>query len=129
MPGWIPSVESLRLQFLLMNAHVKTAQRFTGHFNVKVRVQSRMARLHHLDAWYVATQYQYLKQLVVLNRNETIMICTDDKAVVPVGDPAMPLSTGVTPHNRVLTPTEGPELVAMDHEWHDFCINGLVPYF
>ena len=102
------------------------AQRFTGCFNVKFRVQSRMATLHHLDAWYIATQYQYLKQFVVLNQNDTIMICMDDKAVVPVGDPGMPLSTGVRPHNRVLAPTEGPELVAMDH---DFCINGLVPYF
>ena len=43
-----------------------------------------------------------------------------------VGDPGMPLSTGVRPHNKVLAPTEGPELVAMDH---DFYINGLVPYF
>ena len=90
-------MESLRLQFHPMNAHVKTAQRFTGRFNVKFRVQSRMARLRHLDARYVATQYQYLKQFVVLNRNETIMVCMDDKAVVPVGDPGMPLSTGVRP--------------------------------
>ena len=126
MPGWIPSVDSLRLQFHPMNAHVKTAQRFTGCFNVKFRVQSRMARLHHLDAQYIATRYQYLKQFVVLNQNETIMVCMYDKAVVPVGNPAMPLSTSVRPHNRVLAPTEGPELVAMDH---DFCINGLVPYF
>ena len=85
-----------------------------------------MARLHHLDAQYVATQYQYLKQFVVLNQNETIMVCMYDKAVVPVGNPGMPLSTSVRPHNRVLAPTEGPELVAMDH---DFCINGLIPYF
>ena len=87
MPGWIPSVESLRIQFHWMNAHVKTAQRFTGHFNVKFRVQSRMARLHHLDAQYVATRYQYLKQFVVLNWNETIMVCMDDKAVSPSGWP------------------------------------------
>ena len=119
-------MESLRLQFHPMNAHVKTSQRFTGHFNVKFRVQCRMARLHHPDARYVATRYQYLKQFVVLNRNETIMVCMDDKAVVPVGDPGMLLPAGVRPHNRVLAPTEGPELVAMDH---DFCINGLVPYF
>ena len=119
-------MEPLRLTFHPMNAHVKTAQRFTGHFNVKFRVQSRMARLHHLDARYVATQYQYLKQFVVLNLYETIMVCMDDNAVVPVGDPAMPLSTGVRSHNGVLAPTEGPELVAMDHE---FCVNGLVPYF
>ena len=91
-------MEFLRLQFHQMNAHVKTAQWFTGHFNVKFRVQSRMARLRHLDARYVATQYQYLKQFVVLNRNETIMVCMDDKAVVPAGDPGMPLSTGVRLH-------------------------------
>ena len=126
MPGCIPSLESLRLQFHPINAHVKTAQRFTRRFNVKFRVQSRMAslRLQHLDAQYVATQYQYLKQFAVLNQNETIMVCMDEKVVVPVADPGMPLSTGVRSHNRVLTPTEGPELVAMDH---DFCINGLVP--
>ena len=41
------------------------------------------------------------------------MVCMNDKAVVPVGDPGMPLSTGVRPHNRVLAPTEGPELVAI----------------
>ena len=95
---------------------------------LQCQVQGAMpyGRLHHLDAWYVATQYQYLKQFVVPNRNETVMVCMDDKAVVPVGDPAMPLSTSVRSHNRVLAPTEGPELVAMDH---DFCINGLVPYF
>ena len=87
-----------------------------------------MARLHHLDARYVATEYQYLKQFVVLNRNETVtvMVCMDDKAVVPGSDHGMPLSTGVRPHNRVVAPTEGPELMAMDH---DFCINCLVPYF
>ena len=118
-------MESLRLQFHPITAHVKTAQRFTGRFNVKFRVLSRMARLHHLDARYVATQYQYLKQFVVLNRNETITVCMDDKAVVPVGDPGMPLSTGVIPHNRVLAPTEGHELAAMDH---DFCINAALSH-
>ena len=86
-----------------------------------------MARLHYLDAQYIATQCQYLKQFVVQNQNKTTMVCMDNnKAVVPVGDPGMPLSTSVRPHNRVLAPTEGPELVAMDQ---DFCINGLVPHF
>ena len=85
--------------FTQMNAHVKTVQRFTGGFNVKFSVQAHMARLHYLDTWYVGTQYQYLKQFVVLNRNETITVCMDDKAVVPVGNPGMPLSTGVRPHN------------------------------
>ena len=77
-----------------------------------------MARLRHLDARWVAIQYQYPKQFVVLNRNgETIMVCMDDKAAVPVGDPGMPLSIDVRPHNRVLDPTEGPKLVAMDHDF------------
>ena len=83
-----------------MNDHVKTAQRFTSHFNVKFGVQSHISRLHHLDAWDAATQYQYLKQFVVLNQNKTIMVCIDDKAVVPVGEPGVPLSTSVRPHIR-----------------------------
>ena len=50
----------------------------------------------------------------------------DDKAVVQWATLVCPCPTGVRPHKRVLAPTEGPELVAMEH---DFCINGLVLYF
>ena len=46
------------------------------------------------------------------------MVCMDDKAVIPVGDlHGMPLSTGVRPHNRVLAPTEGPELACGNGPW------------
>ena len=72
---------------MLMYEDSSKWQRFTSCFNVKFRVQSHMARLHHLDALCTATQYQYLKQFVVLNWNETRMVCMDDKAVVPVGKP------------------------------------------
>ena len=122
-------MESLKLQFRPTNAHVKTAQRLTGRSMLQCQIQGAIPYgkvAPSIDARYVATQYQYLKQFVVLNRNETMIVCMDDKAVVPVGDPGMALSTGVRPHNRVLAPTEGPELVAMNH---DFCISGLVPYF
>ena len=53
------------------------------------------------------------------------MVCMDDKAVVPVGNPAMPLSTGVRPHNEVLAPTEGPELVAMDHDFASMVLSHI----
>lgn len=120
----VPSTEMLRLQFHPLNQHVRTAERLTGRFNVKFRVQSRLARLHHPDARYVSTQYQYLKDFAVRYRQRTIMVCLDDKAVVPVGEPGFPVSTGVRPHNRVLAPVDGAELVAGDHDYH---ISGLVP--
>lgn len=120
----VPSAESLRLQFHPSNAHVKVAERYSGRFNVKFRIQTRLARLHHADAGYVGTQYQYLKEFAVLHRNVTNFVCLDDKAVVPIGEPGVPLSTGVRPHNRVIAPIDGQGPVAADHDFH---VSGLVP--
>ena len=50
----------------------------------------------------------------------------DDKAVVPVGDPGILLSTDVRPHNRALAPTEGPELVTMDHDFASMVLSNIL---
>ncbi|CAC5355459.1 unnamed protein product [Mytilus coruscus] len=47
-----------------------------------------------------------------------------DKAIVPVGELGVPISTGVRGHNKVLAPADGPKLVATDHDFH---LGGLVP--
>ncbi|XP_045159314.2 uncharacterized protein LOC123524857 [Mercenaria mercenaria] len=120
----IPSSETIRLQFMPGNPFQKTALRYTGRFNVKFRVQTRQARLYHPDGRYVATMFRYLKQFCVRFREESLFICLDDKAIVPVGDPGVPISTGVRGHNKVMTPASGPELVAADHDFH---VAGLVP--
>ena len=54
----------------------------------------------------------------------TTFVCLDYKAIVPVGEPGCPISTGVRGHNRVLAPASGPQLVATDHDFH---LAGIVP--
>ena len=56
--------------------------------------------------------------------NHTIMISVDDKCIVPVGEPSCPVSTGVCGHNRSLVPVNGPQLQALDHDFH---LHGIVP--
>ena len=120
----IPSSETIRLQFMPSNPLHKTSLHYTGRFNVKYRVQARQARVHHQDTRFVAMQFRYLKQFCVKFRDFTTFVCLDDKAVIPVGEPGVPISTGVRGHNRVLAPASGPELVATDHDFH---VGGLVP--
>lgn len=120
----IPSTETLRLQFQPNSQFQKSAFKYSRRFNVKFRVQTRLARVHHQDARYVATAFKYLKNFCVENRDITTFICLDDKAINPVGEPGIPISTGVRGHNKVLTPADGPRLVCTDHDFH---VGGIVP--
>ena len=101
----ILDTETLRLLFMPSNSFQKTALKYTGRFDVKFRVQTRMARVNHPDGKYVAMLFRYLKELCVKFKKEALFVCLDDKAVVPIGEPGIPISTGVRGHNRVLTPT------------------------
>ena len=54
------------------------------------------------------------------------MISVDDKAIIPVGEPKYPVSTGVRGHNRsmVISSTPIAQLKALDHDFH---IAGIIP--
>jgi hypothetical protein len=119
----VPSTETLRLQFHPANIYRKESVRYTGRFNVKYTVQTRMSRVCHPDAKYVATQWNYLKEFCVKHHEKVRLFCLDDKAIVPVGEPGLPISTGVRAHNRVLAPVDTP-LRALDHDFH---VAGIVP--
>lgn len=119
----IPSTETLRLQFQPNSEFKKSAFKYSIRFNVKFRVQTRLARVHHQDARYVATAFKYLKIFCVENRDITTFICLDDKAIIRVGEPGIPISTGVRGHNKVPTPADGPRLVCTDHDFH---VGGIV---
>ncbi|XP_056008509.1 uncharacterized protein LOC130051170 [Ostrea edulis] len=120
----IPCSETVRLQFQPNSTFQKTALKYSGRFNVKFRVQTRLARVNHVDARYVATSFRYLKEFCVSNRENVTFVCLDDKAIIPVGEPGIPISTGVRGHNKVLTPSDGPKLVCTDHDFH---VAGIVP--
>ena len=73
---------------------------------------------------YVAVILQYVKQFAVAFKQYTLLLSVDDKAIVPVGEPGNPISSGVRGHHRALVPMGGPTLAALDHDFH---LHGIVP--
>ena len=95
------------MQFWPSDPYTSRAIHHTGRFNIKFRVQSRLVQADHLDSKYAAAQYKHLKQFAVKFREHCIMICLDEKANVPVGEPGKPQAAGVRGHNRSLAPVGG----------------------
>ena len=120
----IPSLEWIRLQFWPANPYTETAVRYTGKFKVKFGIQIRQLRKSHPDSHYVSALLQYTHHFVVHFRDYASYVSVDDKAIVPVGEPDSPISTGVRGHNRSLVPLNGPTLLALDHDFH---VQGIVP--
>lgn len=120
----IPSTEWLRLQFWPANPFTSRAIHYTGRFNVKFGVQIRQLRKEHPDSHYVSALLQYVRHFAVTHRLVMALVSVDDKAIIPVGEPHCPVSTGVRGHNRSLVPLNGPQVRALDHDFH---INGIVP--
>jgi hypothetical protein len=96
---------------------------YTGRFKVKYAVQQRLTTASHPDSEYAFYQFQMLKKMAVKLREDSVMVCLDDKAIIPVGEPGNPVSTSVRAHNRSLVPNNV-KLVALDHDFH---IHGAVP--
>lgn len=120
----IPSLEWIRLQFLPCNPYTATALRYTGKFNVKYAVQCRQLRHEHPDSKYVAVILRYAKEFAVLHSEYMLMISVDDKAIVPIGEPHQPVSTGVRGYNRSLVVASSSTLKALDHDFH---VSGIIP--
>lgn len=120
----IPSAEWIRLQFWPRNPYANSALRYTGRFKVKYAIQARQMRKTHPDARYVAVLLQYIKFFAVSLQEQILVFSVDDKAIVPVGEPSNPISSGVRGHNRSLVTVGGPTLAALDHDFHLF---GVVP--
>ena len=98
----IPSDEWVRLQFSPKNPYSKNAMKHTGRFPIKFMVQRRQMRSEHADSKYAYIQYQYGKEFAVKFKfkDECLMVCADDKAIILVGEPAHAVSSGVRAHNQ-----------------------------
>ncbi|SMN01555.1 hypothetical protein SPONL_2127 [uncultured Candidatus Thioglobus sp.] len=120
----IPSLEWIRYQFWPRNPYSSSALRYTGKFDVKFGIQCRQMRKSHSDAHYVNALLQYAKGFCVKFRDFCQYVSADDKAIIPIGEPDLPISTGVRGHNRSIVPTHGSKLEALDHDFH---IHGVVP--
>ncbi len=89
-------------------------------------MQCRQLRKDHPDSKYVAVIMRYAKEFAVEHSDSVLMISVDDKAIIPVGEPQCPVSTGVRGHNRsfVMSSTSMSQLKALDHDFH---VAGIVP--
>ena len=79
-------------------------------------------RKSHPHARYAAVILQYVKHFAVSLTEHIIMLSLDDKAIIPVGEPDNPISTGVHGHHCSLVTVGGPTLAALDHDFHLFDI-------
>ena len=119
----VPSDEWIRLQFWPKNPFGHSALRHTGRFNVKFAVQIRQLRKDHPDAKYCRVILKYARHFACLHRAVTTYMSVDDKAIVPVGEPNLPIAASSRSHNRSLVLSSA-QLKALDHDFH---IHGIVP--
>lgn len=68
----------------------------TGRYPVKYSVQQRLLRKKHMDSKYCAKILQYMKEMACKFSSKTLMVSLDDKCCVPIGEPDLSQSTGVT---------------------------------
>ena len=110
----IPSKSLVRLQFAPRNPYCHTALNFTSKIAVQYKVQQRQLRASHVDAHFCNAQFKYLKLRVIEQRDKAVLLCCDDKAKVPFGEPGKAVSTAVR-GKKSIVPTSS-KLVAMDHD-------------
>ena len=60
------------------------------------------------------------KRIPAALKEYTLLFSVDDEAIVPVGEPSNPISSGVCGHNRSLITVGGPTLAALDYDFHLF---------
>ena len=120
----LPSLEWVRLQFWPSNQYTTRALKYTAKFRVKFGVQVRQLHRDHQDSHYVSALLQYVRSFAVSSSDHCTLVSVDDKAIIPVGEPNCPVSTGVRGHNRSLMSLDSPHLLALDHDFH---IQGIVP--
>ncbi len=119
----IPGLTTVKYSFWPCNPYLHSSFSYSADFKVKMAVQQRMVKVRHEDANYAFNYALYMKHLAVKFRDKTVFLSVDDKAVIPVGEPNNPISTGVRSHNKSIT-SVGTQLAASDHDFH---IAGAVP--
>ena len=90
---------------------------------MKFGVQIRQLRKDHPDAKYCRVILKYARQFSCLHRAVATYMSVDDKAIVPVGKPNLPIAASSRSHNRSMVPSSA-QLKALNHNFH---IHGIVP--
>lgn len=109
----IPSESLVRLQFSPKNPYSHRALSFTSKIQVQYKIQRRQLRSDHVDTHYANAQFKYLKERAVQMSANVQLVCCDDKAKVPIGEPGVAVSTGVR-GKQTIAPVST-TLGALDH--------------
>ena len=91
----MPSNSWLHMNFWPSNQYHNNASYHNGRFNLKFKLQQRLVRAQHLDAYYCATLFKFQRIMAVKYREYASIFFVDNKAIVPVGEPERPVSTNV----------------------------------
>lgn len=110
----IPSESTVLFAFVPRNAYINTAKLYKGRINLQHKVQTRQLRASHIDEHFCAAIFSYLKKYAILHKDQTAMVCLDDKSKVDYGEPGMAISTGVR-GRKSLVPVAS-NLSALDHD-------------
>ena len=108
----IPSTEWVRLQFWPKTEF--SENRYTGRFQIRYMIQARQIRKSHIDSHYCSALWRYLREFAIKFKEDTTLICADDKHKVPIGE-SVATSTGVR-NKSALTPVDG-ILNSCDHDF------------
>ena len=122
----IPLEKWIRLNFAPSNAYTTKAMQYTGRFNVKYKVQSRLLRKSSEDEHYCRTIFKYKREFNIKYRDYACFISADDKHKVPIGED-VPVSTGVR-NKKTLAPAEG-EITAADHDFTKLSLTPSITLF
>ena len=110
----IPSNDLVRLQFCPKRPTAHAASNFTGRFQVQYKVQVCQLRQEHVDDQYCAAVFKYLREYSIKVKGSSLLIFSDDKSKIDVGEPGALVSTGVR-GKKTLAPSST-QLTALDHD-------------
>ena len=114
----VPSTRWIRYQFYPKDPTTAQAMNYTGRFKMRMQVQTRLIRKDHVDKRYGAKSWKDMKRLAVHLRGWARLVCQDDKAKIPVGEPHTPIAA--TSSNRGTLQQMGRIHAAADHDFHKF---------
>ena len=74
------------------NPRTKVASQFKKRLPVKMMVQTRQFRQHHMDSHYCAAIFRYLQEYAIQIWEFCKLYCMDDKHRLKVEEPGVPVA-------------------------------------
>ena len=84
----IPSPSTVFHFFAPPNMYAETSQYFTGKTNLKFVVQRSQLRVYHIDAHWCYALFRYLREMMIMYRDKSLLLFCDNKAKIDFGEPA-----------------------------------------